>query len=239
MSTKIADITLTKKTGTILTLNQQGKYVSYDGFFNIGVQSGAGSVTVASTDATIESDASGRNISSIIGTKTSSAPVSGHYLKVNASGTGESTITAAGWLDTGSMGTASANVDLYFPVTDAAATVTGTNTVTPSASISGSNVTLSNTDNGVSITATGGGTASATASAVSSQAGYMDSGETIGTQTINASNQTTTANSFISGVTLNAPLSGTNTFAITLPNGSNDTVTLTFTVDATGNWSVE
>lgn len=39
----------------------------------------------------------------------------------------------------------------------------------------------------------------------------------------------------ITGVELTAPVSGTNSFYIILPNGANDTITLTFTVDAFGN----
>lgn len=238
MSVKIDDLTITKGTGTVLTLNAGGKYVADNSFFNIDVRQGVGAVTVASTDASVESDASGRNISGIIGQKTTSAPATGYYLKVQASGTGESTITTAGWLDTGSMGTATATSDKYFAVSAAAAVVSGTNTVTPSASVAGTNITLSNTDNGISITATGGGSAAASVSAVTSQAGYVPANETLDTETIAAASQTTSASSFISGVTLTAPESGTRSFSITVPNGDS-TVTFTYTVDSTGNVYIE
>ena len=239
MSTKIADLTLTKQTGNTLTLNAKGKYVSDDSYFGIEVQSGAAMATIASTDASIESDSSDRNISAAIGTKSSSAPLSGYYLKIGASGTGASAITTAGWLAEGTVGTATATNSFYFPVIAATASVGGTNTVTPSASISGSHVTLSNTDNGVSVTATGGGSASASVSATATQTGLVVNGDSIGTATITGSSQTTSASSFISGVTLGIPQSGTNSFAVTLPNGNNDTITLTFVVDTYGNWSVE
>ena len=238
MSVKIDDLTITKGTGTVLTLNAGGKYVADNSFFNIDVRQGVGAVTVASTDASVESDASGRNISGVIGQKTTSAPATGYYLKVQASGTGESTITTAGWLDTGSMGTATATSDKYFAVSAAAAVVSGTNTVTPSASVAGTNITLSNTDNGISVTATGGGSAAASVSAVSSQAGYVPANETLDTETIAAASQTTSASSFISGVTLTAPESGTRSFSITVPNGDS-TVTFTYTVDSTGNVYIE
>lgn len=239
MSTKIDDITLTKGTGNILTLMTLGKYVNDNKYFNIDVQSGAGTVTIASTDAEIQSDSSADNISGVIGSKSSSAPVSGYYIKIGASGTGSSTITTAGWIDAGTLGTATASGSFYFPVEAGSAVVSGTNTVTPSASVSGINVTLSNTDNGVSITATGGGTASASVSAISSQAGYIPSNSTLDTETIAASSQSTTASTFISGVTLTAPSTGTRTFSITIPNGSNDTLTLIFTVDDQGNTTIE
>ena len=238
MSVKIDDLTITKGTGTVLTLNAGGKYVADNSFFNIDVRQGVGAVTVASTDASVESDASGRNISGVIGQKTTSAPATGYYLKVQASGTGESTITTAGWLDTGSMGTATATSDKYFAVSAAAAVVSGTNTVTPSASVAGTNITLSNTDNGISVTATGGGSATASVSAVSSQAGYVPANETLDTETIAAASQTTSTSSFISGVTLTAPESGTRSFSITVPNGDS-TVTFTYTVDSTGNVYIE
>ena len=238
MSVKIDDLTITKGTGTVLTLNAGGKYVADNSFFNIDVRQGVGAVTVASTDASVESDASGRSISGVIGQKTTSAPATGYYLKVQASGTGESTITTAGWLDTGSMGTATATSDKYFAVSAAAAVVSGTNTVTPSASVAGTNITLSNTDNGISVTATGGGSAAASVSAVSSQAGYVPANETLDTETIAAASQTTSASSFISGVTLTAPESGTRSFSITVPNGDS-TVTFTYTVDSTGNVYIE
>ena len=238
MSTKVDDITITKQTGTRLTLNQQGKYVAYDGYFDIAVRTGVGTVTVASTDATIQSDASGRNISGVIGTKSQSAPSSGYYLKVDASGSAGCSVSTAGWFNTGEIGTASASGSFYFPVNTATASVSGTNTVTPTASISGSNVTLSNTNNGISVTATGGGSAAASVSDTGSQAGYAPSGATLGSGTINASSQSTTASTYLSGVTLGIPQSGTNSFAVTLPNGDNDTITLTFVVDTYGNWSV-
>ena len=40
-------------------------------------------------------------------------------------------------------------------------------------------------------------------------------------------------------VTLGVPSSGTNIFYITVPNGANDTVTFTFTVDTNGNTTIE
>ena len=39
----------------------------------------------------------------------------------------------------------------------------------------------------------------------------------------------------IEGMEITAPESGTNSFYVTLPNGANDTITLTFEVDSEGN----
>jgi len=237
-ATNLGNILVTKQTGTKLTLNTNGKYVDNDVAFNIGVRQGIGSVTVASTDATIQSDSTGRNISSVIGQKTTTAPSSGYYIKVGADGSGECTITTSGWVDVGTLGTASASASFYFPIDAATATVSGINTVTPSASVVGNNVSLSNTDNGISITATGGGTASASVSAVGDNAGYAAQNVELGTATIAGQQQTTSASTYISGVTIPVPETGTNTFTVTLPNGAGDTITLIFEVDSEGNSTV-
>lgn len=43
---------------------------------------------------------------------------------------------------------------------------------------------------------------------------------------------------YIDGVTLTTPSSGTRTFAITVPNGSSETITFNFSVDANGNTTI-
>ena len=239
MSAKLGDITLTKQTGTTLTLTTARTYVETDVSFDLDVRSGVNSVTVTSTDAEIQSDQSAKNISSIFGTKTSSAPLSEYYVKVGAYGACNSVVTTSGWFETGSIGSDTASASFYFPVTTATATVSGTNTVTPSASISGTNIILSDRNNGISATATGGGTASAAVIATGNREGYAPSGGQLGTGTVTASSSTTTASSYISGVILEPPSSGTRSFTITLPNGASDIITLTITVDATGSWSIE
>lgn len=236
MATKIDDITLNKQSNT-LTLNAAGKYVEEDKFFNIDIVTGAGSVTVASTDASVQSDESTRNICGVFGTKGSSAPSTGYYVKIEASGVGSSSIVTAGWLNEGSIGTASASATLYYPVAAGAASIVGTNTLTPSASLSGSNVTFSNTNNGVSVTATGGGSASAEISATGSTAGYIPLNTTIGSGTVNSTSETTTSSLYISGVTLTAPATGEKTFSVTVPNGASP-VTFVFYVDASGNVTI-
>ena len=230
-------VTLAKQVGTLLSLSTGSNYVDKDIELTLNVQSGAGAAGSASADADVESGGTG-NISAVVGAKSTTAPSSGYYIKVGASASGNSQVTTAGWLDTGNLGTASDSKTLYFPIDTATGSFSGTNTVTPSASISGSHVTLSNTDNGISVTATGGGTASATASVVAQTAGYVPSGVTVGSGTVNASSLTTTASSFISGVTLVAPTTGTSSFSVTVPNGES-TQTVTFTVNASGIVTVE
>jgi len=232
------EITITKRVGTLLTLATEGKYADKDAQFTIGVQSAAAAANTAAADADVESTDSGSiggtNISNVIGAKSDSEPSSGYYIRVKATGSGSSKVTSAGWLEAGSMDTASTTATKFFPVDAASVAVSGSNTVTPSASISGTNVTLSNTNNGISVTSTGGGTASASAAATSTAAGYVPNNTQMGSATINAGSVTTTASTFISGVTIEKPSTGTRTFAVTVPNG-NSTVTFTFNVDSSGN----
>ena len=115
MATKINDITLTKQSST-LTLNAKGKYVDDNKYFEINVKNGAASAA-ATADADIKTDASSRNISSIIGEKASSAPASGYYLAIEAEGGGTASVTTAGWMNQGDLDGASATADKYFPVT--------------------------------------------------------------------------------------------------------------------------
>ena len=237
-NTKLGDVTITKQNNTILTLFTEKKYVSDNVYFDIDVQSGSGTVSVTATNAEIQSDQSGRNISNAIGTKSSTAPSTGYYFKVDATGVGASAVTAAGWFETGSIGSATATGSYYFPVDEATAVITGTNTVTPTASITANNLVLSQTDNGISVTAYGGGTASATATVTSSQAGYVPDNTILDTQTIVGSSQNTSATLYVTGVVLNAPVSGTRTFTVSLPNGDGEMVTLTFSVDSEGNSTI-
>ena len=232
----IGDITLDKQTNTMLTLNTLGKYMNQSPQFRIGVLSGAAAAGSAAASADVSSGGSG-NIEDIIGTKTTTQPSSGYYIKLNVTGSGNSQITTAGWLNAGALATASTSGTYYFPVQEAQASVSGTNTVTPSASISGSHVSLSNTNNGVSVTATGGGSASASFAAEASVSGYIPSGTSLGSGTIAASSTTTSASSYISGVTLVAPDTGTNSFSITVPNGDT-TATFVFNVDANGDVTI-
>lgn len=232
-----ADITLTKQLDTLLTLSTLGKYVDKNIQFNLGVRSASASLTAAA-DSTVESTAAtsgGTNISGSIGTKTTTEPSSGYFIRVKASGSGSVNIGTTGWID--NLQSASANATAFYPIDSAVFVANGTNTVTPSASLTGSNVTFSETNNGVSVTATGGGTASASASASATSAGYVEAGN-IASATIAAPNNTTTTAKYISGVTIQAPSSGTRSFSITVPNGDS-TTTFTFSVDSNGNVVIE
>ena len=128
---------------------------------------------------------------------------------------------------------------IWVELKKASMTVSGTNTVTPSASLSSSNVTYWDTNNGISVTATGGGTASVTAKATTNQAGYAPASTQLGSATLNASSNTTTASKYIKRVKIPVPSSGTNVFELEVPNGNTtDTIVFQFTVDTNGNVAV-
>jgi len=183
------------------------------------------------------------NISGVIGTKATSEPTSGYYIAFK--GEGSSAITTAGWIPTGSLNKTTSGTK-YFPITKAVGSVTGTNTVTPSASLNGSNVTLSDTNNGISVTATGGGTASVIASANITTAGYAPSGNGFASATLAASNNTTTATKYISAITIpsSKTLTITNNGTATMTNSgttnlsNTGTATITSTSKTAGNVTV-
>ena len=114
-----ADITLVKQTGTVLTVCADQTYVDGDPVFNLSVQGGTTAAGSASADVDVSSTqgtAGGTNISGVIGTKASSEPSSGYYIRMDATGSGNSQVSTAGWIGAGSMATASASATKYFPI---------------------------------------------------------------------------------------------------------------------------
>ena len=231
------EVTLTKQSGTLLTLPTSEKYVDRDIEFTLNARACVSGANTASADADIQSDSNARNISGVIGTKSATAPASGYYIKIGASGSGSSYISTSGWVETGALPTASTTEVKYFPIDSAVVSLSGSNVVTPSASVSGTNVTLSNVDNGILVSAVGGGIATASAVATGTSEGYLPTGQ-VATGDIVASQATTTVNTYLAGVSIPIPVSGTNSFFVTLPNGENDTITLYFEVDSEGNSNV-
>ena len=128
----------------------------------------------------------------------------------------------------------------YFKILTASPAFTGGALSGKTATASATNATISDSTNnsGVAIQASGGATRGAVTYDGAAE-GWIDkdSGDTA---LAAASAETWTGTTYyINGVTLTAPSTGTRTFAVTLPNGTNDTITLTITVDSGGNWSIE
>lgn len=88
------------------------------------------------------------------------------------------------------------------PVDPAEAEISGTNVVTPMASVSGQNITLGNTDTGISVTALGGGTASASVTATVTDAGFVSVGMVLDTATLASASATASATSYIQSIVI-------------------------------------
>ena len=168
---KLADLTINKKEGTVLTLSTEGKYAETDVSFNIGVKAGATAANTASADITAETTAgtNATNITSILGSKATSEPSSGYYIRMKASGSGSSKVTTAGWVATGTLAAASTTATKYYPVTAATitqnaptvnssglvtATVTTTAGYTPANSTAASNTLQLSTQSGKTVSPT-------------------------------------------------------------------------------------
>lgn len=105
-------------------------------------------------------------------------------------------------------------------------------------STSSVNVVVSDTDtSGIAITFDGSGEVEGLAQVTT--AGYTPINNSFASTSAVAS-RTSSTTKYITGVTLNAPSSGTNAFEITVPNGSLlDFITFRFTVDSSGNVYVD
>ena len=208
------------------------------------------SPTFSGGDVTAQLDLSTSSFETNMVTTTAA---SDYYVRVITSGTfTRDAVTynnAAGVISATTGGVAiTATIDGYIDqasatirIPQATMSVTGTNTVSPSVSMTTSNVILNDTNNGIAVTATGGGTAAVTAVAATNQAGYAPAGvESLGSATLNAASRTTSTTKYIAGVTLIPPASGTRTFSLTIPNGSTSNfMTFVFTTDSSGNVTVD
>jgi len=232
------NLTIEKKTDNRLTLNTRHKYVENDIQFNIAVKEAEASLVTTEQTEIESAPAIGAavNISESIGNKSATEPVEGYYVQVNTSVADRVAIKEQGWLDGNTIQNAERNTTSYFPVDSAEFSNTESINVVPYVSIGQENVTFSHTDNGVKILASGGGTGSANVAVSASQAGYTKGG-TIKEVSL-SDRQINNIQQFISGVSLESPSNGNNTFSIEIPN-NNLTVTFTFSVDSNGNAIIE
>ena len=204
-------ITLTKQNNTILTLSTKEKYTDKNIKLDLSVRGISGSIGGSASAGKATAAISNVNSMATITTLTGLTAGTDYWaVKATATTTAGSytpkyTVNTSGWLSstvTGSAQTVSVTADttgktIYIP--KASMTVSGTNTVTPSASVAGTDnvVYLNSTDNGIAVTATGGGTASVTAKATTNQAGYAPASTQLGSNTLSASSSTTTATQYI------------------------------------------
>lgn len=98
-----------------ITLNQTNKFV--DQATDIVITTDAGALGAGTGSAEASSDISG-----LLGTASSTQPVSGHYILVEADA--NVAVATAGWLDEGDDVDVSI-ADVYYPITEATQTITG------------------------------------------------------------------------------------------------------------------
>lgn len=129
--------TVNEQTGSNILLSTANKYIDKDIKIITDVKSAITAANTASADAAIyTTDGSNAgvnigNITNVIGTKATTEPTSGYYVAINASGSGSSKVTTAGWVNTGALAAASTNNNIkYFPIRTAAATVTASGELT-------------------------------------------------------------------------------------------------------------
>ena len=126
---------------------------------------------------------------------------------------------------------------VYIPAAVGAVNMTAGNGSCAYSSTNSTNITVSDTNtSGIQIGFTGSGQVTGTAAITT--AGYAPVTNSFATSNATSSNEST-ATKYVTGVTLEAPTSGTRYFDITVPNGDGgDTITFRFTVDSSCNVTV-
>lgn len=136
--------TLTKQNGSTLEIPIAGKYVDKNIFLTFNVQSATITAGTATADISINNtdDASkaATNIHSSL-TKVTSEPNTGYFIALNASATGNSQVTRAGWIGTNTLASATATAIKYLSISSASATVTTGGSI-PVASLATGNSTI-------------------------------------------------------------------------------------------------
>lgn len=121
--------TITKKTGTNILLNTANSFVNRDINLTLNVQEATVTQKTVFADAnlsTTDTSNGGINIYPIMGVKTSSEPIEGYFIAVDASGTAQNTVNQSGWLDAGDLTTMNTGpTTYYFPIGEGEVTVTG------------------------------------------------------------------------------------------------------------------
>lgn len=123
--------TVNTKTGSYIILSTANTYVNKNIKITTNVKSAVAVADTATADTTLytidgaNAGVNIGNVTNVVGTKTTTEPSSGYYLAVTASATGNSKITTAGWIDTGSLGAASASEIQYYPIQAGAYSTSG------------------------------------------------------------------------------------------------------------------
>lgn len=128
----------------------------------------------------------------------------------------------------------------YYKIKTASPSFSGGALSGKNASASATNALISDTTNNSGIVIQASGTATRSAITYGSNTkGWIDKSSGDEAMPSGVAETWLGTSYYINGITIVSPESGTRTFAITLPNGENDTITLTVTVYANGDWSIE
>ena len=137
--------TLTKQNGTTLEIPIAGKFVDKDILLTFNTQSATITAGSAQADVNISNiddvSKSAINIYSTL-SKQTTEPNSGYFIAMQASATGNSKVTRAGWVNAGDLASATVNATKYFSIQSASATISSTSSL-PIASLSTGSNTIS------------------------------------------------------------------------------------------------
>lgn len=137
--------TLTKQNGTTLEIPIAGKFVDKNILLIFNTQSATITAGSAQADVNISNiddvSKAAINIHSTL-SKQTTEPNSGYFIAMQASATGNSKVTRAGWVNTGDLTSATTNATKYFSIQSASATISSTSSL-PIASLSTGSNTIS------------------------------------------------------------------------------------------------
>ena len=123
--------TVNQQSGSYILLSTANKYLNKDIQITTNVKQAVSTSDTASADTTLyttDGSNAGVNIgavTNVVGTKVTTEPTSGYYVALTVSGSGNSKITTAGWIATGSLGTASTSETQYYPIQAGAYSTSG------------------------------------------------------------------------------------------------------------------
>ena len=128
----------------------------------------------------------------------------------------------------------------YYKIKTTSPVFSGGNLTGKSATASATNASISGATNNSGVVIQASGAAARQAVTYASNAkGWIDKSSGDVAMPLGSIEMWSGNSYYINGVTIEPPETGTRTFDITLPNGENDTITLTVTVYANGDWSIE
>lgn len=145
-----------------IALSQSGTYIDKPVEIHLGVNAGSLGAGTGSTEATSDVN--------ILGTASSTQPVSGHYIKIE--GEANISVAASGWIEQGEDVDV-AIADVYYPIAEATFATDGSSVKSVAEGYIGSNTTVGTVSNGVK-EVTGGSLTAGSGTATIESNGYYN-----------------------------------------------------------------